>query len=177
MDGLGAVWSTSRENDKLARQVERLIQVTGVGPVDRITVAGHKTLSVFVGLCERNFLHVCCRASAAGPHVEENDADSLWIVDVSTEPELISIVRPLCRDVRPGGTVVIGLSALTAKTFPFRLRHLLIQSGFSGAQQRAVMIGGEDFLVARKAISLHAIAAERPRYQISGITRYRTRAA
>jgi hypothetical protein len=46
------------------------------------------------------------------------------------------------------------LSSLAATPFPFRLRHALIQFGFSAGQQKAVMIGGEVFLVARKGIPL-----------------------
>jgi len=66
-----AVWSKQNEDDKLSRLVERLIHATGVGLADRITVAGRKTLSVFVGLCERRFLrvklpHRCRRSSCGG---------------------------------------------------------------------------------------------------------------
>ena len=147
------------EEDKLGRLVERLIHLTGVGPADRITVAGRKTLSVFVGLCERRFLHASCRTAAAGPHVTGNDADSLWIFNVATESQLLALVETLGRDVRPGGTVAIDLSALAPKTLPFRLRHVLAQSGFMPAQQKALMIDGDVFLVARKGVPLRALAA------------------
>ena len=149
-----AVRSMQHEDDKLARLVERLIQVTGVGLADRITVAGRKTLSVFVGLCERNFLHASCRTSAAGPHVADNDTDSLWVVNVPTELQLLVLIESLCRDVRPGGTIVIDLSSLAAAAFPFRLRHQLLELGFAAAHQRAVLIGNDLYLVARKGIPL-----------------------
>ena len=89
----------------------------------------------------------------------ENDTDSLWIFNVSTESQLLALVETLCRDVRPGGTVAIDLGSLSPKRYPFRLRHALAQSGFTPGQQKAVMIGQELFLVARKGVPLRAIAA------------------
>jgi hypothetical protein len=153
------VWPIQNDDDKLTRLVERLIDVTGVGLADQITVAGRKTLSVFAGLCERHFLHASCRPSVAGPHVPENDTDSLWIFNIPTESQLLVLVETLCRDVRPGGTVAIDLGSLSPKTYPFRLRHALAQSGSTPRQQRAVMIGQDLFLVAHKGVSLRAVAA------------------
>jgi hypothetical protein len=144
--------------DNCTGLVEGLIHATGVAPADRVTIAGRKILSLFTALCERTFLHANCR-TAAGPCAAEDEPDSIWVINVTTEEELVDLIEVLCRHVRPGGTVAIDLSSPAAKTFPFRVRRALIQSGFLPAQQKAIMIAGEVYLIARKGIPQQAIAA------------------
>jgi hypothetical protein len=136
---------------------ERLIALTGVRQADHVIVAGRGVLPIFLELCGRDFLCACCKAGAA-PHIAGDPAASIWVLNVRNEDELLVQVTNLIRDLRPNGIVVVGLSALTS-LFPFRLRRLLLESGFAAVNQRAVLIDGKVYLLAGKDAETRAKAA------------------
>jgi hypothetical protein len=141
-----------------AKLVDRLITLTESKPKDHVMVAGRHLLPVFLELCARQYLHACCRAGSA-PRIADELADTLWILNAKSEDELVAFVANLGRDLRASGTVVIAIGSRNSKGFPFRLRHLLLDSGFGAAHQRAVAIGGDVYLIARKSACARAKAA------------------
>jgi hypothetical protein len=154
-----AALAPARQIDESAtRLVERLIALTGIQPTNHVIVAGRSTLPIFLALCRWNFLRACCR-TVSSPHVTEEPADALWLLNTKSEAELLALASNLARDLRPNGTVVIALSSLTSTGFPFRLRHLLLENGFAAAHQRAVSIRGDVYLIARRDTRVRAKAA------------------
>jgi hypothetical protein len=145
-------------DENASRLVERLIALTDIGRIDHVIVAGRNTLPVFLELCGRNFLRACCK-TATSPHIADDPADSLWLLNAKSEEELLLLSSNLARDLRPNGTLVIALSSLTSAGFPFRVRHLLLENGFAAAHQGAVSIRGDVYLIARRDARVRAKAA------------------
>jgi hypothetical protein len=114
-----------------ATLIDQLIVLSGARPIDRIAVAGHKTLDVFLGLCRRGFLNATCRTAAEGPHTWENSADSLWIVDTENAAELRTLIARCTRDLRKDGTLLVSVSSPTANESVVLLGSVLVRCGFT----------------------------------------------
>lgn len=115
--------------------VEHLIEACDAKPTDQITVAGRRAIQTVVNLCQRDYRCVTCRTAAAGPHVGENDADSLWILNVPSESELISLVATLGHDLRKGGVLVVGFEAPISREHASRLSRVLQDAGLDSIRQ------------------------------------------
>lgn len=145
-------------DESATKLVDRLIALTGSKPKDHVMVAGRHLLPVFLELCARHYMQACCKTALA-PQIADEPADTLWILNAKSEDELVTLASNLGRDLRPDGTVVIAIGSPNLKGFPFRLRHLLLDSGFDAAHQRAVSIEGDVYLIARKNACVRAKAA------------------
>ena len=145
-------------DESAGKLVDRLIALTASKPDDHVMVAGRRLLPAYLELCARRYVHACCRTGLA-PRIADEPADTLWILNATSEDELVALASNLGRDLRPNGTVAIAIGSSNSKGFPFRLRHLLLDSGFDAAHQRAVSIGGDVYLVARKNAGQRAKAA------------------
>jgi len=151
-------FAPERNIDESAQKlVDRLIALTGSKPKDHVMVAGRHLLPVFLELCARQYLHACCKTALA-PRIADEPADTLWILNAKGE-ELVALASNLGRDLSPNGTVVIAIDSPNSQSFPFRVRHLLLDSGFDAAHQRAVSIEGNVYLFARKSACARAKAA------------------
>ena len=114
--------------------VNGLIKASGVRPTDHVTVAGHKTLEVVLSLFRRGYLHATCRSAAEGPHVAENFADSIWILNTENAAELRTLIAMLSLDLLPSGTLVFNLAPQTPTERTERLGEVLTKCGFASVQ-------------------------------------------
>jgi hypothetical protein len=116
---------------------------------DHITIAGRRAIQTVIDLCRQGYLHVMCRTAAPGPHVAEDPADSLWILNVPSETELRALIATLGPDLRNGGTLVVGFEASISSDHAARLRQVLLEMGFVPVRQeidpaaRALLICGQ----------------------------------
>ncbi len=110
--------------------VDQLITLSEARPMDRITVTGHHTLDVFLGLCRRGFLNAACRTAAEGPHTAENSPDSLWIVGANAA-ELRTLIARCARDLHKGGSLAVSLHIPGAANGALVLGEVLTRCGFA----------------------------------------------
>ena len=97
--------------------------------MDRITVAGHKTLDVLVGLCRRGFLHCSCR-TAGGSSCGNEMTDALWILETQDAAELRTLIAKFGR-----GVIEI---ALTKQPSTVSAREYALLDLLSAASERPV---------------------------------------
>src|ERR1700680_699894 len=102
---------------------------------DHIIIAGRRTIQTVIDLCRRGYLNVMCRSSAPGPHVTDDSADSLWILNVPSETELRALVAKFGRDLRMGGMLVVGFEIPISSDHASRLRKVLLGEGFTPLRQ------------------------------------------
>ncbi len=138
--------------------VDQLIVLSEARPMDRITVTGHHTLDVFLGLCRRGFLNAACRTAAEGPHTAENSADSLWIVETENAAELRTLIAKCGRDLRKDGTLVVSLDSPAAAERALVLGAVLARCGFAPVR-RMISTGRVLLLCQRQAMASCALAA------------------
>jgi hypothetical protein len=125
--------------------------------VDRITVAGHKTLDVLVGLCRRGFLHCTCRA-IGGSSCGNETADALWILETQDAAELRTLVAKFGRELDCHGTLIVGFDAHGPADKSARLGEVLTKCGFVAVKEAYARDCG--FLICiRKQNETRALAA------------------
>ena len=61
---------------------------------------------MLIGLCRRGFACVSCHAADRGPPAGEAASDVLWIPEVKSEAQLLTVVAGLGRDLRPDGILL-----------------------------------------------------------------------
>jgi hypothetical protein len=126
--------------------VDGMIHLTGARATDHVTIAGSWHIGLMTGLCRRGFGKVSCRA-VCGPRIADEPADLLWIPEISSETALTGALAQLGRNLRPGGTLVVGDQRHGAAQ---ALRRWLARNGFLPTQQIALPGAGGTLLAARK---------------------------
>ncbi|HMI96949.1 MAG TPA: hypothetical protein VK479_10595 [Micropepsaceae bacterium] len=126
--------ASTKPDDQSGTLIDQLIALSGAQHVDRITVAGRKALDVLLGLCRRGFLHATCQTATPGPHVEDS-SDSLWILATQDTAELRTLIAKCGRDLRSGGTLIIGFDRDSSADGALRFRDVLVKCGFIPVQQ------------------------------------------
>ncbi len=144
--------------DSTGTLIDQLIVLSEARVMDRITVTGHHTLDVFLGLCRRGFLNAACRTAAEGPHTAENSADSLWIVETEHAAELRTLIAKCGRDLRKDGTLVVSLDSPAAAERAPVLGAVLARCGFTPVRQM-ISTGRVLLLCERQATANSAMAA------------------
>ena len=99
------------------------------------------------------------RTAAQGPHVAENSADSLWILNVPSEAELRTLIPKLRPDLRMGGTLVVGFDLSISSDHASRLRRVLLDMGFVPVRQQTDSVGRTLLICGRQEHCAHAQAA------------------
>jgi hypothetical protein len=97
-----------KPNTGLEALVDHAVALSSVKSSDHIVITGHKGLGVLMGLCRRGFTHATCQRAAGQLHLQDC-ADSLWILNSHDAAELRTLIAECARDLRVGGTLVIGL--------------------------------------------------------------------
>ena len=110
--------------------VDYSIQASHARATDHILIAGRKTLGILFGVCHRGFFHANCRIAANRPHAGERSADSLWILNTQNMAELRTLIAECGRDLRPDGTLVVGLNPQISMDGAARLKDVLVKCGF-----------------------------------------------
>jgi hypothetical protein len=139
--------------------VAHVIGLCHAKQTDHITVAGRRGIQTVIDLCRRGYLHVMCRTAAPAPHVEENSADSLWVLNVPSETELLALVAKLGRDLRAGGTLVVGFEVPISSDHASRLRRVLLDKGFVPVRQQTDAAGRMLLICGRQESCAHGQAA------------------
>jgi hypothetical protein len=116
--------------------VAQLIGTCHAKHTDHIMIAGRRAIQAVIDLCRRGYLNVMCRSSAPGPHVADDSADSLWILNVPSETELRALVAKFGRDLRMGGMLVVGFEIPISSDHASRLRKVLLGEGFTPLRQQ-----------------------------------------
>jgi hypothetical protein len=94
--------------------LEEMIHASGAKSADRLTIAGGGYLDLLIGLCRRGFACVSCHAADRGPPAGEAASDVLWIPEVKSEAQLLTVVAGLGRNLRPDGILLIRQPAWRA---------------------------------------------------------------
>ena len=126
---------------------------------DHLTVAGRRAIQTVLDLCHRGYLHVMYRTAAPAPHVAENLADYLWILNVPSETELRTLIAKLGPDLRMGGTLVVGFEVSISSRHASRLRQVLLDQGFVPVQQQIDPAGRTLLICGRQEPCAQAQAA------------------
>jgi hypothetical protein len=121
--------------------VAHALGTCGAKGTDHIVVAGRRAIQSVLDLCRRGYRHVTCNTPAPGPHCADDRADSLWILNVPSETELLSFVATHSHDLRAGGTLVIGYETAISPAHIARLERVLLDKGFVTERQRTVAAG------------------------------------
>jgi len=139
--------------------VAQIIGMCHAKQTDHITVAGRRAIQTVTDLCQRGYWHVMCCTAAIGPDVDENSADSLWILNVPSETELLALVTKLGRDLRAGGTLVVGFEVPISSDHAARLRRVLVDNGFVPVRQQTDAAGRTLLVCGGQEPYAHAQAA------------------
>jgi hypothetical protein len=139
--------------------VAQIIGMCHAKQTDHITVAGRRAIQTVTDLCRRGYCHVMCCTAAIGPDVDENSADSLWILNVPSETELLALVTKLGRDLRARGTLVVGFEVSISSDHASRLRQMLRDNGFVPVRQQTDAARRTLLVCSRREPYAHAQAA------------------
>jgi hypothetical protein len=139
--------------------VAQLIGTCHANHKDHIMIAGRRTIQTVIDLCRRGYLNVMCRSSAPGPHVKDDSADSLWILNVPSEAELRVLIAKFGRDLRIGGTLVVGFEVPISSPHASCLKRVLLESGFVPLRQQTDPSGRTLLICGRQGPPAHAQAA------------------
>jgi len=112
-----------------AELLDEAIRVSGVSPEDRIVIAGNEHLDLLIGLCERGFDNVGCRAPQCGPHLAGEPADLLLLPGVARETQLSAAIEWLGPELRAGGVVLVCCRMLSGQE-QSRLRRILMARSY-----------------------------------------------
>ena len=151
--------NVSHDTANVQEFVAHIIGMCHAKETDHITVAGRRAIQTVTDLCRRGYWHVMCRTGATGPDVEENSADSLWVLNVPSETELLGLVAKLGRDLRAGGTLVVGFEAPISSDHASRLRQVLVDKGFVPVCQQRDAAGRTLLVCGRQEPYAYARAA------------------
>jgi mono/diheme cytochrome c family protein len=77
--------------------LEEMIHASGAKSADRLTIAGGGYLDLLIGLYRRGFACVSCHAADRGPPAGEAASDVLWIPEVKSEAQLLTVIAGLGR--------------------------------------------------------------------------------
>jgi hypothetical protein len=146
-----------------ASLADQLIDASGAGAADRITIAGGRHLDLLLSLFSRGFTHAACQAvNQDVPHDGEPAPDVLLIPSIASEEELLAVLARLGRQLRPGGALVLrAAGGGNCGQKATRLRRLLAERGFDPASWTiALDVADELILCAHKRRPVaHAQAA------------------
>jgi len=130
--------------------LEEMIHASGAKSADQLTIAGGGYLDLLIGLCRRGFACVSCHAADRGPPAGEAASDVLWIPEVKSEAQLLTVIAGLGRNLRPDGILLIRQQ----RQFPAgrlrRLASLLAERGFVLEKQTATASGGTIFCARKR---------------------------
>lgn len=87
--------------------LDAVIRVAGISHEDRIMIAGSNQLDLLIGLCERGFDNVGCRAAQCGPHLAGEPADLLLLPGVTSEAQLLAVLKWLGPELSPDGVILV----------------------------------------------------------------------
>jgi hypothetical protein len=156
----GQMSATANYGDTDVREfVAQLIGMCHVKHTDHIMIAGRRAIQTVLDLCRRGYLNVMCRGSAPGPHVADDSADSLWILNVPSEAELRSLITKCGRDLRMGGTLVVGFEVAISPTHASCLKRVLLDNGFVPLRQQTDASGRTLLICGRQVPCAQAVAA------------------
>ena len=114
---------------------------------------------MLIGLCRRGFACVSCHAADRGPPAGEAASDVLWIPEVKSEAQLLTVIAGLGRNLRPDGILLIRQQ----RQFPAgrlrRLASLLAERGFVLEKQTATASGGILFCARKRLVDQVRYAA------------------
>ena len=114
---------------------------------------------MLIGLCRRGFACVSCHAADRGPPAGEAASDVLWIPEVKSEAQLLTVIAGLGRNLRPDGILLIRQQ----RQFPAgrlrRLASLLAERGFVLEKQTATASGGTIFCARKRLVDQVRYAA------------------
>jgi hypothetical protein len=142
MSNAGHMSATVNYGDTDVREfVAQLIGTCNAKHTDHIMIAGRRAIQTVIDLCRRGYLNVVCRGSAPGPHVADDSADTLWILNVPSEAELRSLIIKCGRDLRMGGTLVVGFEVPISSAHISCLKRALFDHGFVPLRQQTDSAG------------------------------------
>jgi hypothetical protein len=147
MSAAGQISASANFSDTDVREfVAQLIGTCHAKHTDHIMIAGRRAIQTVVDLCRRGYLNVMCRSSAPGPHIADDSADSLWILNVPSETELRTLIAKFGRDLRMGGTLVVGFEVPISSVHASCLKRVLFDNGFVLLRQQSDP-SGRTFLI------------------------------
>jgi hypothetical protein len=159
MSNVGQMSATANYGDTDVREfVAQLIGMCHAKHTDHIVIAGRRAIQTVIDLCRRGYVNVMCRSSGPGPHVADDSADTLWILNVPSEAELRLLIVKCGRDLRMGGTLIVGFEVPISSAHASCLKHALLDHGFVPVRQQTDPAGRTLLICGRQEQELFAQA-------------------
>jgi hypothetical protein len=134
--------------------LEQMIRTSAARPDDEVKIVGRGTMALLLGLCRRGFARASCFVGA-GPSASERPIDRLWLLDVTSDEQIVSALARFGRGLAGDGRVLIQDRRPALGGRVPALRMLLARHGFSLERLApAGVVGGLLFCARRRSVTL-----------------------
>lgn len=129
--------------------LDQFIRLSNPSLGDRIMIAGTRNIDLLIGLLRQGFMRVSCLAADRGPHVGEVASDALWLPAITTDNQLLSVLRQLGREIRIDGLLLIQVKGEWANRCSPQLQRILTAYGVD-VEAGCTAANGDLFVRARR---------------------------